>query len=171
MCYFSLYCNRLVKKTSIIFLIGISTTTSPKLIFSFCFSLIIFHIRPSFDLAGLEMVHEVGSSLYSRICKLTYLFTVEPVPSSAVELSIKIIDEFSVNEIDKGVSNITRIVMIDRKIKEINFESVISVDFFEEHLFCVFVGYVSDHQGGPSICLNLTKKVYTLSGTILYYRI
>lgn len=121
MCYFSLYCNRLVKKTSIIFLIGISTTTSRKLIFSFCFTLISFHIGPSFDLAGLEMVHEVRSSLYSRVCKLAYLLTVEPVPSSAIELSVKIVDEFSVNEIDKGVSNITGIVMVDRKIKEINF--------------------------------------------------
>ena len=104
------------------------------------------------------MIHQISRPLNSCIGKLTYLFAVESVPSAAVELSIKLIDEFGMDEIDESVSNITGIVMINRKIKEINFESMISVNFFKEHLFSIFVGYMSDHKCGSSITLNLRKS-------------
>lgn len=97
------------------------------------------------------MIHEVSSTLDPGISQLAYLFAIEPIPSSTVEFLVEIKDEFGVNEIDKSVSDITGVVMIYGKIKEIDLHFMVSADFFIQHLFGILVRDVSDHQCGPSV--------------------
>jgi hypothetical protein len=52
------------------------------------------------------MVHEVSCPLDSCICQFAYFLTVETLPSSSVELLVKIKDELRMDEIDKGVADI-----------------------------------------------------------------
>jgi hypothetical protein len=52
------------------------------------------------------MVHEVSRPLDSCICQFAYFLTVETLPSSSVELLVKIKDELRMDEIDKGVADI-----------------------------------------------------------------
>ena len=61
----------------------------------------------------LKMVHEVSRPLDSCICQFAYFLTVETLPSSSVELLVKIKDELRMDEIDKGVADIAWVVVID----------------------------------------------------------
>lgn len=114
------------------------------------------------------MIHEISSTLDPRIGQLTYLFTIESIPSSTIELLVKIKDELGVDEVHKGISDITRVVMIDWQIQKVHLHSMVFADLLEQHLLRVFVGDVTDHESCPSVNFNLNKDELTLSGKILY---
>ena len=80
------------------------------------------------------MIHEISSTLDPRIGQLTYLFTIESIPSSTIELLVKIKDELGVDEVHKGISDITRVVMIDWQIQKVHLHSMVFADLLEQHL-------------------------------------
>lgn len=117
----------------------------------------ILTFRPILILRILKMIHQRRSTLNSGVGQLTYLFTVELVPSSPIELLIEVKNEFSMNEVDKGVPNITGVMMIHRKVEKVDFHFIISANFLKKHILSVLVRDVPYHQCGPSIELNLNK--------------
>jgi hypothetical protein len=72
------------------------------------------------------------------------------------------------NEVNKGISDITWVVMIDGKVQKIDFHFMIFANLFKKHFFWVFIRNVSNHESSPSVELNLSNTLHTLSGIILY---
>lgn len=83
----------------------------------------------------LEVVHQVSSTLDSCICEFAYLFTVVSVPSPSVEFFVKLQDELSVDKISKSISNVTRVIVVDGQIQEIDSLSMLFPDLFKQHFF------------------------------------
>lgn len=115
------------------------------------------------------MVHEVSCALYPSICQLANLLTVETIPPPPAELLVKVYDEFSVDEVDKSVANVAGVVLVDRQVEEVYLHFVVASDLLVKHILGVLVGDMADHQGCPSVVLDLCKLGVTLSGMILYY--
>lgn len=62
------------------------------------------------------MVHEVSSTLDPCIGQFTNLLAVEAVPSPSTELLVEVNDKLGVNKVDKGVSYVARVVLVDGQI-------------------------------------------------------
>jgi len=112
------------------------------------------------------MIHQVSGALDAGVGQLADFLAVEAVPPSTIELLIKLQDEFRMDEVDKGVAHITGIIMVDGQVQEVDVQPMVLVDFLEQHFLGVLVWDVSDHEGGPAICLNLTYAFFTLLGII-----
>lgn len=93
------------------------------------------------------------SSPALNACKghCTDLFGVEAHPALTIKLSNKRNNEFRVKKIDKAITYIASILKVDWQIEEIIGALVSNVDFFQEHLLVIFVGYISDHDGGSCV--------------------
>lgn len=65
-------------------------------------------------MAILKMIHQTCRSLNSRIRKFADFLAVELIPLFAIEFFVKLADKFCVDEVNKRVSNIARIIVIDR---------------------------------------------------------
>ncbi len=107
------------------------------------------------DIGILEMIDQGSRALNSSICEFTYFFAVKLVPSFAIEFKIEFGDELGIDEVDKSISNIARVVRVDRQIKEVVFVSMVFIDFINEHLLGIFIRDVSDHHCCPVIHLYL----------------
>lgn len=64
----------------------------------------------------LEMIHKISRPLDPSIGQLTYFLTIETIPSSAIELLVKIKDELRVDKVHKGIAHITGVVMVNRQV-------------------------------------------------------
>lgn len=124
--------------------------------------------RSAPQLAGLEVVHEVGGSLDAGVGELADLLAVEAVPPAAVELAVELADELGVDEVDEGIAHVAGVEVVDWQVEEVDFEPVVAANLLKEHFLRVFVGDVADHEGGASVSLNLHIMLNTLSGNILY---
>lgn len=164
------YIDLAIKKTSstLQLLYAIDTILYQVLIDLFRSAFAHSRTGPSPCLTSLKMVYQISCSLNASIGKLAYLFAVESVPSAAVELAVELSDEFGVNEVDKSVSDIAGIEVIDWQIKEVDFEFVVPAYLLKKHFLSVLVGNVSDHERCPSISFDLNIMRCTLSGIILY---
>lgn len=56
----------------------------------------------------------------SSICQLTYLLAVEFIPTPSTKFIVKLLNELGMDEIDKGISYVALIIVVNRKIKEID---------------------------------------------------
>lgn len=54
----------------------------------------------------LEVVFQLSSPLYPCVAHLTHLSAVELFPSVVVELSIEVLDELGVDEVEKCVADV-----------------------------------------------------------------
>ena len=119
----------------------------------------------------LEMVFQLSSALYPCIAHLTHLRTVELLPGMVVELSIKVLDELGVDEVQKCVSDVAVIlcrckgyVVVYGKVEEIELLLVVFLEALEQHILRVLVRNVADHDGGPSIVLDPVDVDHVCSG-------
>lgn len=82
----------------------------------------------------LEMIHKISRPLDSSISQFTYFLTIETIPSSAIELLVKIKDELRVDKVHKSIAHITGVVMVDRQIQKIDLHSMVFANLLEQHL-------------------------------------
>ena len=75
-----------------------------------------------------------------------------------MKLSIKSLDNRSVDEVNKGISNIALIlnnikvyIFVDREIKEVKGFIMVGSKLLQKIVLGVFIGDVFDHDGGPPI--------------------
>ena len=52
------------------------------------------------------MVHQIGGALDAGVGELADFFAVEAVPASAVEFSVELVDEFGMDEVCEGVTDV-----------------------------------------------------------------
>ena len=102
------------------------------------------------------MIDKVSSALYTRISQLTYFFRVVAVPPPATKLIVKIENELSMDEIDKSVSNIAGVEVVNGQVQEVYAVFVVTSYLLVQHFFGVLVWNVTDHQSGPAVRLNLS---------------
>lgn len=69
------------------------------------------------------------------ICQLAYLLAIEAIPAPAVELLVEIKNELGMDKVDESVSHVACIIVIDGKIKEVDFEPMILAYFLKQHFF------------------------------------
>lgn len=81
------------------------------------------------------MIHQICRALYPRVGQLAYLLTIEPIPSSSIELLEELADEFCMDEIDKSVSDITCVEVVDRQVEEVYLKAMITTDLLPQHFF------------------------------------
>lgn len=116
----------------------------------------------------MEMIHQIGCSLYPCISQFTYLFAVKSIPTPSIVLLVEIVDEFGMIEVDKGIPNIASIGVVNWKVQEIDLHFVVSTNLLVEHFFRVFIRYMANHQRCSSVRLDLIKICFTFYGMILY---
>ena len=105
---------------------------------------------------AMIMIDKVSSALYTRISQLTYFFRVVAVPPPATKLIVKIENELSMDEIDKSVSNIAGVEVVNGQVQEVYAVFVVTSYLLVQHFFGVLVWNVTDHQSGPAVRLNLS---------------
>lgn len=108
-------------------------------------ALLCFAEGATSELVAVEMVHEVSGALDPSIGQLTNLLAVEAVPPPPAELLVEVNDELCVDKVDKGVSDVARVVLVDGQVEEINLHFVVASDLLVKHLLGVLVGDVADH--------------------------
>jgi hypothetical protein len=69
--------------------------------------------------------------LNASICQLTYLLAVEFIPTPSTKFIVKFLNELGMDEIHKGISYIALIIVVNRKIKKIDFVLIIFGNFFK----------------------------------------
>ena len=83
------------------------------------------------------MVAESPCALNTGICQRADFLTVKSAPFFPVELLVESGDEFGMDEVNKGVSDIASIIIVDREIEEIEFDFEIAVEFFKQKILGV----------------------------------
>ncbi len=136
----------------------------------FAFSLLL---TPIFDRSQtiFEMTYKGISSLNSSICKLTYFLAIEFIPPSTAKFIIKLFYELSMDEINKRISYVALVIVINREVQEVDFVFVILGNLFKKQVFRIFVGNMTNHKSRSSIDLDLSYIAFTFSGMILNYEI
>lgn len=114
------------------------------------------------------MVHEIGGALDAGVGELADLLAVEPVPPASVELLVEFEDELGVDEVDEGVSHVAGVEVVDGQVEEVDLHLVVFAQLLVQHFLGVLVWDVADHEGGPTVRLDLHRSGVTLSGMILY---
>ena len=76
-----------------------------------------------------------------------------------VVLSMEHQNVLEVNKIDKGITSVASIFEIYRQVKEINNARTVSIfsKFGEQHLLCVLVRDIPNHQGSSCIHIVLYR--------------
>lgn len=96
-------------------------------------------------------------SLDPRIVNLTNFFTVEFFPFLSVKFFDEFLNLFKRDKINESITNIAIIVKVYRQVEKIKLVSKASIYQTQHLLFRIFVRYVSNHKGHPSLRLNLAK--------------
>jgi len=91
------------------------------------------------------MINQGSRSLNSAIRKLTNLLTVKLIPLLVIKLQIELGNKLGIDEVDKGVPHIARVVRINRQVEKVVFQLVVLVYLVDKHLLRVLVWNVSDH--------------------------
>lgn len=73
-----------------------------------------------------------------------------------MKFGMKLSNELFMNEIYEGIPHITRVIVVNRKVKEIELHPIV-FQLLQKQLLCVFIGNVPDHQGCPLIIVNIIK--------------
>ena len=66
------------------------------------------------------MVHKISRTLDTSISEFTYFLAVKTIPSAAVKFFVELENKFGMYKVGKGISYITRVVVINRQVKEID---------------------------------------------------
>lgn len=101
------------------------------------------------------MIHQGGRALDPRIGQLAYLLAIELIPFLGIELLKEVADELGMDEVDKGIPHVAGVVVVQGQVHKIKLQLMISIDFLQQHLFCILVRDVTDHNRGSSIVLYL----------------
>ena len=78
-----------------------------------------------------EVPFELLQALNPAIGNLATFLGVEHRPLAAMELAMEIKDEVVVHEIDKGVTDICLVFVVDRDIEEVVLALIVLVDFLQ----------------------------------------
>lgn len=90
-------------------------------------------------------------ALKSGVGDLTYLFRVKILPLFAMESEIEGQDILSINEVQKGVANVTFVLEINRKIEKVKQILVSDLNSLNQHLARILIGDVLDHDACSAI--------------------
>lgn len=107
------------------------------------------------DLARLRLLvhilNKVSLALNAAVGDLADLFGVEGLPRLVVQVLVEGHDVYGINEIDEGVADVAAVVQIQGQVEKVVAALVMPVDALQEHLFCVLVGDVPDHDRGSRV--------------------
>ena len=95
----------------------------------------------------VHIIDEASFALNATVGDLADFLRIERLPRLVIQVLIKRHNENRVNEVDKGVANITPIVKVERQVEKVVFALMMPVDALKEHLLRVFVWNVADHDG------------------------
>ena len=79
------------------------------------------------------MIHKISRPLYPSIGQLAYFLAIEAIPSSAIELLVKVKDELRVDKVHKGIAHVTGVVMVNGQIQKIDLHSMVFANLLEQH--------------------------------------
>ncbi len=91
------------------------------------------------------MIDKICCALYPCIGQFANLFAIETIPSPSIKLPVEVINEFSVNEVYKGIANITRVIVVHGKIQEVDFHFIVSAYLLIEHFLGILIGNMANH--------------------------
>ena len=113
----------------------------------------VHHQRLHFTALGLfiDILHQMASTLDSTEGDLANLLWIEVFPWLVVHVLEEGHDVDGVNEVDESVADIAAIVQIERQVEEVICTLVESIDTLQEHLFCVLVWNMTDHNCRASV--------------------
>ncbi len=95
------------------------------------------------------------------IGQLASLLAIETIPSPSIKLPVEVINEFSVNEVYKGVANITRVIVVHGKIQEVNFHFIVSAYLLIEHsFFCKAIFLIIDTTGRVDMVMWIDGGIF-----------
>ena len=89
--------------------------------------------------------------LDSGVADVADFLTVESFPLPLVESGHERHDKLGLHHVDEGISHVALIFEVDGKIKEVILAAELLVYCLEQHLLCILVGNVLDHQSCPWI--------------------
>lgn len=111
------------------------------------------------DIGVLEVVDQCCWALYPGISQFADFLAVEPAPPFAVELKVELGYELGVDEVDKRITHVARVVGVYRQVEEVVFVPVVLVHLIDQHLLRVLIRYVPNHYSRTSIILNLHESI------------
>lgn len=94
----------------------------------------------------------------TRVGQLTDLLTIEAVPPPSAKLLVEVYDELSVDEVDKSVAHVAGVVLVNGQVEKVDLHFVVAPDLLVKHLLGILVRDVPDHEGRPSVVLDLCKR-------------
>ena len=95
----------------------------------------------------VHVVDEASFPLNATVGDLADFLRVERLPRLVVQVLIKRHNENRVDEVDKGVPNVTPVVKVQWQVEKVVFALMKPVDALKEHLLGVLVWNVPDHDG------------------------
>lgn len=129
---------------------------------------ISFAASSSLKRRGLKVIHEISCALNTSIRQLTDLFWVVSVPTTSIEIPIEVENKLGVDEVSKGIANVTAVVVVNRQVEKVDSYPMYFSNLLQEHFFRIFVWNMSDHHSSTPVFLYLYLSKSTCSGTILY---
>ena len=113
---------------------------------------IVTHIEDEWlDLACLrllvDVVDEAALALDAPVGDLADLLRVERLPRLVVQVLVERHDIYRVHEVDEGVADVAAIVEVEGQVEKVIVPLMQSVYALQEHILCVFVRDVPDHDG------------------------
>lgn len=116
------------------------------------------------DLARLrllvDILHEVTLTLDSTKSDLANFLGVEVLPRLVVHVLKKRHNVDRIHEIDESVADVAIVVQIKRKVEEVVRSLVQPVDALQEHLLCVLVRNMTNHnRGAPVLAAEKSFKI------------
>ena len=91
------------------------------------------------------------SHLDARIADVADLLAIELLPLLAVKLLNERDDVLRPHHVDESVSHIALVLEVDWQVEEVVGAAELFIDGSEQHLLCVLVGDVLDHEGGTLV--------------------
>ena len=76
---------------------------------------------------------------------------VEPFPFPLVESGHQRQDVLGMHHVDESVANIAFVFEVNWQIEKVVLAAELLVDSLQQHLLCVLVWNVFDHEGGPCV--------------------
>lgn len=117
--------------------------------FSHAFKWWIAMIRGLLSLRWNIHIHKIVFkscfTLYSSVSYFAYLITVESRPLFWIKPNVKINNEYTINEVDKGITHIALVLKVDWKVEKVVLVFMILINQIQQHSLRVFIWNVLYH--------------------------
>lgn len=98
-----------------------------------------------------ELSRLAVSHLDAGVADVAHLLAVELLPLLTIKLLNERDDVFRPHHVDKSIAHIALVFEVDWKVEKVVGAAKLFVNGSKQHLLCVFVGNVLDHQGGTLV--------------------